>query len=64
MNSEKRSYSDMTPKEVYGTFLSALAGLEDDATIEGFSAEGLQNLRAALKLFEKEYLVRHKQRQD
>jgi len=59
MTGEKRSYLDMTPDEVYGTFLSALAGLEDDARIEGFSPDGLQHLLAALRAFEQEYKERH-----
>ena len=46
---EDRTYFDMTAEEVYGTFLSALAGLEDDAGIEGFSREGVEHLRAALQ---------------
>jgi hypothetical protein len=63
MVNEERSYFDMTPEEVYGTFLSALAGLEDDASIEGFSPEGLEHLRAALSAFHREYLERHKKGQ-
>jgi hypothetical protein len=59
MTDENRSHFDMTPKEVYATFLSALAGLEDDAGVEGFSREGLQQLRAALKTFEAEFFERH-----
>jgi hypothetical protein len=59
MAEEGRSYFDMTPEEVYGSFLSALAGLEDDASTEGFSPKGLEHLRAALKVFNREYLERH-----
>ncbi|WP_395624273.1 hypothetical protein [Sphingomonas daechungensis] len=59
MADEVRSYFDMTPREVYATFLNALAGLEDDAGIEGFSREGLDQLRAALKTFEAEFRERH-----
>jgi hypothetical protein len=53
----------MAPEEVYGTFLSALSGLEDDASIEGFSTEGLGHLRAALKAFGAEYKERHGDKQ-
>ena len=56
---EDRTYFDMTAEEVYGTFLSALAGLEDDAGIEGFSREGVEHLRAALQAFQAEYKQRH-----
>jgi hypothetical protein len=54
-----KSYYEMTAEEVYGTFLSALHGLEDDASIEGFSQGGQEHLRAALQAFISEYEERH-----
>ncbi len=59
MGDDQRSYFEMTPEEVYATFLNALAGLEDDASVEGFSREGLEHLRSALKAFRKDYFERH-----
>ena len=56
---EERSYFDMTPEEVYGNFLSAIMGLQDDAAIEGLSTEGQKHLRAAVKAFVAEYKDRH-----
>ena len=59
VSDDKQSYFDMSRKDVYGTFLNALAGLEDDASIEGFSPEGLAHLRSALIAFRKDYVGRH-----
>jgi hypothetical protein len=59
MAEEVRSYSDMTPEEVYARFLKALSGLEDDAGIEGYSQEGLDHLRAAQSAFQKKFSARH-----
>ena len=59
MPDEVRSYFDMTPEEVYATFLNALSALEDDAGVEGFSLEGLDHLRAALNVFRAEFNARH-----
>ena len=59
MADEVRSYFDMTPEEVYATFLNALAGLQDDAEIEGFSRQGVDQLHAALKIYRAEFRERH-----
>ena len=40
-------------------FCNALAGLEDDAAIEGYSEEGRELLRQALKVFDQECRERH-----
>lgn len=53
------SYFDHTPEENYATFLNALAGIEDDAGIEGYSREGIRLLREALREFRAEFRVRH-----
>jgi hypothetical protein len=45
--------------EIYEAFLKALAGLEEDATTEGFSTEGIEHLRAALGSFRAEFNARH-----
>lgn len=59
MPDEDRSYHDMTAEELYAGFLNALAGLEDDASIEGYSREGLDQLRAALTTFQEEFSGRY-----
>lgn len=59
MADEPRSYFDMSPEDVYATFLNALAGLDDDASIEGYSREGLDHLSAALRCFRAEFKTRH-----
>lgn len=53
------SYFDRTPAENYASFLNALAGIEDDAGIEGYSQEGIRLLQEALEEFRSEYRVRH-----
>ena len=53
------SYFDRTPEENYASFLNALAGIEDDAGIEGYSQEGIRFLRKALEEFQSEYRSRH-----
>ncbi|WP_440141677.1 hypothetical protein [Bosea sp. (in: a-proteobacteria)] len=55
----KQSYFDRTPEENYALFLNALAGIEDDAGMEGYSQEGIRLLREALEEFRSEYRVRH-----
>jgi len=55
----EESYFDRTPKENYASFLNALAGIEDDAEIEGYSQEGIRFLREALEEFRSEYGSRH-----
>lgn len=59
MNDKVRFYYDMTPEEVYAGFLNTLAGLEDDAAIEGYSRAGVDQLRNALVTFQAEYRTRH-----
>ena len=54
-----RSYFDMAPEEVYAKFLNGLAGLEDDASTEGFSREGLGHLHATLMALRAEFKLRH-----
>lgn len=44
----KESYFDRTPEENYASFLNALAGIADDAGIEGYSQEGTRFLQKAL----------------
>ena len=50
--------SDPTPRhtdeEYYGFFLSALMGLEDNATSSGYSEEGTSYLRVAIEAFMEE----------
>lgn len=53
------SYRDRTDAQNYEVFLNALAGLEDDASIEGYSGEGQECLRAALSAFRAEFKSRH-----
>lgn len=53
------SYFDRDPQENYALFLNALAGIEDDATIEGYSQSGIQFLRDALREFRAEFQTRH-----
>jgi len=55
----EESYFDRTPEENYASFLNALAGVEDDAGIEGYSQEGIRFLRRALEEFRSEYSSRH-----
>ncbi len=55
----KRTYSDYSAAEHYAMFCNALAGLEDDAAIEGYSEEGRELLRRALKVFHQECRERH-----
>ena len=53
------SYFDRDPEENYADFLNALAGIEDDASVEGYSPDGIQFLRDALREFRAEFKVRH-----
>jgi hypothetical protein len=55
----EESYADRTSEENYARFLNALAGIEDDAGIEGYSQEGIRLLRMALEAFRLEYRVLH-----
>jgi hypothetical protein len=55
----KDSYFDRAPEENYACFLNALAGIEDDAEIEGYSQDGIRFLREALREFRSEYRSRH-----
>ena len=55
----KVSYFDRTPEQNYASFLNALAGIEDDAGIEGYSREGIRLLQEALEEFRSEYRSRH-----
>ena len=43
-----------TDEQYYGYFMSALMGLEDDATLSGYSEEGIGYLRLAIDAFEEE----------
>lgn len=56
----RESYFDRTEEENYACFLNAVAGLEDDAGIEGYSKKGREHLRAALAAFQSEFAERHK----
>ena len=55
----QESYFDRTPEQNYSLFLIALAGIEVDAGIEGYSQEGIRLLREALEEFRSEYRIRH-----
>ena len=50
--------SDQVPRHTdeayYGFFMSALVGLEDDATLSGYSEEGTSYLRLAIDAFTEE----------
>lgn len=50
--------SDKTPshtdEQYYGYFMSALMGLEDSATLSGYSEEGTSYLRLAIEAFMEE----------
>ena len=55
----ERVYSDYSAAEHYATFCNALAGLEDDAALEGYSQEGRELLLRALKVFDQDRRERH-----
>ena len=55
----KESFFDRTPEENYASFLNALAGIEDDAGIEGYSQDGIRLLQEAMEEFRSEYRSRH-----
>ena len=59
MVADKRSWHDMEPEEQYALFLNALAGIADDAGINGYSREGTDYLARALQTFRAEYYERH-----
>ena len=43
----------------YGSFMTALMGLEDGASLEGYSQAGLDLLREAITIFMAEFRERH-----
>lgn len=55
----EKAYSDYSSAEHYAMFCNALAGLEDDAAIEGYSPEGRELLTRALKVFDQDRRDRH-----
>lgn len=48
-----------TPADYYGYFMTALMGLEDDATLSGYSEAGQELLREAIMIFGAEFDERH-----
>jgi hypothetical protein len=48
-----------TPADYYGYFMTALMGLEDDATMSGYSKQGQELLREAIEVFWTEFTERH-----
>jgi len=48
-----------TPADHYGYFMTALMGLEDDATMSGYSPAGQELLREAIRIFGAEFNERH-----
>lgn len=48
-----------TPADYYGYFMTALMGLEDDATLSGYSEAGQELLREAIRIFGAEFDERH-----
>lgn len=48
-----------TPADCYGYFMTALMGLEDDATMLGYSPAGQELLREAIRIFGTEFNERH-----
>ena len=49
-----------TPAGQYGTFMTGLMGLEDDATLLGYSKKGIKLLREAISVFGAEFDERHR----
>lgn len=56
MTGDERVHTDA---DYYGMFMTGLFGLIDDAELAGYSAEGIEHLRAARELFWKEFHQRH-----
>lgn len=48
-----------TDADYYGYFMTALMGLEDDASLSGYSQAGQELLREAIKIFMAEFEERH-----
>ena len=44
-----------SPADYYGYFITTLMGLEDDASMSGYSAAGQGLLREAIKVFHTEF---------
>jgi hypothetical protein len=54
----EKTWHDFTPQEQYEMFLNGLAGIQDDAAINGYSQEGISLLREALEDFQSEFRTR------
>ena len=48
-----------SPADEYGYFMTGLMGLEDDATLSGYSTQGIELLREAIRVFGAEFDERH-----
>jgi hypothetical protein len=48
-----------TPADYYGSFMTSLMGLEDDASLSGYSQHGQELLREAIEVFWAEFTERH-----
>lgn len=54
----------MDKPDYYASFINAVAGLIDDAELEGWDPDGLAHLREAQEAFRSDYRIREHERRE